>query len=327
MVRLLFLLIFFLTNTFSYAKDFYEGKELKIIIASIVSPTAGFELNTRIVGKYLPKYIPGNPSIVFKNMPAAAGVAGMNMVSEEINQDGTTIIFHTAAVPVRGIMKDSPEIKYDSAEMNWIGAISDGSDDVNLLFARKDLELLPDLSNMLLGDTSATKSMEIGPILKNLLGFKLNIIYGYKTKQEIELALQRKEVNAYFTSYGVLKTTNYNIVTEIAKPVIQYGSGKRNAMFPDVLSLYELAKTEEQREFIDFSQFTFSIHKAVAVGQHVSRDKIEILRKAFIGVCNDKDFLAEMKEKNQPVNCVEGNKVQLIINENVKRYQKIKHLL
>ena len=327
MIRTIAFIFLYMINTSVYSKDFYEGKELKIIIASIISPTTGFELNTRIMGKYLPKYIPGNPSVVFKNVPAAAGIAGTNMIATESNQDGTTIVFPIVSVPIRGIMKDANEIKYDSTTLNWIGAVSDGTDDVQLVYSRKDINLLSDFSNMIYGDTSSTKTMEAGPVLKNILGYKLNLIYGYKTKQEVELALQRNEITSYATSYSLLKITNYDLVSGIAKPIIQYGSVKRNMMFPDVPTLYEFAKTEEQREYVEFTQFAYSIIKSAAVGQNVPKERVEILRKAFMDVCRDSEYLEEMKEKGLPVSCVDGKTVQRIISENAVRYEKIKHMI
>lgn len=316
-----------LINTSVYANDFYKGKELKIIIASIISPTMSYELNTRITAKYLAKHIPGYPSVVFKNVPAAAGIAGTNMIANDTNQDGTTIVFPITSVTIRGVMKDSPEIQYDSNTLNWIGAVSNGTDDPQLLFIRKDVELLPDFSNMLYGDTSSTKTMEPGPILKNILGYKPQIIYGYKTKQEIELAMQRKEVNSYTTGLSLLKQSNYDIVNEFARPVIQYGSNKRNSLFPDVPTLHEFAKTKEQLEYVEFTQFTYYMTKSIAVGQNVPKDRVAILRKAFVDVCNDSEYLEEMKMKLLPVSCVEGVEVQELVRKNTERYQRIKYMI
>lgn len=324
---MILMILLCLINTSVYANDFYKGKELKIIIASIISPTMSFELNTRIMGKYIVRHIPGNPSVVFKNVPAAAGIAGTNMIANESVQDGTTIVFPIASVAIRGVMKDSPEIQYDSNTLNWIGAVTNGTDDPQLLYIRKDLELLPDFSNMLYGDTSSTKTMDPGPILKNILGYKPQIIYGYKTKQEIELAMQRKEVNSYTTALSLLKQSNYDIVNEFARPVIQYGSNKRNSLFPDVPTLHEFAKTQEQLDFVEFTQFTYYMTKSAAVGQNVPKDRVAILRKAFVDVCNDPEYLEEMKEKLLPVSCVEGSKVQEIVRSNTERYERIRHLI
>jgi tripartite-type tricarboxylate transporter receptor subunit TctC len=52
---------------------FYEGKTLRVLIAS--GPGGGTDTAGRLVARYLPKYLPGNPKIVIQNMGVAVALS------------------------------------------------------------------------------------------------------------------------------------------------------------------------------------------------------------------------------------------------------------
>jgi hypothetical protein len=318
--------LFAALTSFANAKDFYENKELKFIIAA--SPSiGGFDMTARTIGKYLPKYIPGNPSIVYKNMAGSGGIAATNLIFEEANQDGTTILFPIYNTLISGITRDSNEIKYSSGALNWIIATDDFSEDRTIVYKRKDVQPNADYSNILYGETAASKTFEIGPLLKNVLGLNVKLIYGYKSKAELDLALERNEINSYNVTYSLIRLSNYDNINRIAEPLFQYGRIERSPIFPNVVSVYELAKTEKQQEILKFAQFTQTVARPVAVGPLVSKEKVEILRKAFMDACKNTDYIKEMHGKFHYTNCVEGSRVHEIVSENEARYQRIKHLL
>src|ERR1700751_5085234 len=71
------------------ADDFYAGKSITLIVGSGVG--GGYDLQARLASRHLGKHIPGHPSIVVQNMPAAGGIAACNYLYNTAPPDGTVI--------------------------------------------------------------------------------------------------------------------------------------------------------------------------------------------------------------------------------------------
>src|SRR5690242_5607711 len=71
------------------ATDFYKGKQLRLIVGHQVGND--YDVAARLLAKYLPKHIPGQPSIIVQNMVAAASVAAVNYVYAQAPKDGTVL--------------------------------------------------------------------------------------------------------------------------------------------------------------------------------------------------------------------------------------------
>src|SRR5688572_13864311 len=70
-------------------QDFYAGKQLTFIVGAGVG--GGYDLQARTTARHLAKHIPGNPTVVVQNMPAAGGMAGTNFLYSGAPKDGTTM--------------------------------------------------------------------------------------------------------------------------------------------------------------------------------------------------------------------------------------------
>src|SRR5215210_3096886 len=70
-------------------EQFYRGKSINIYIGS--SAGGGYDSYARILGRYMSKYIPGNPTIVPQNMPGAGGNKAAGYVYSVASKDGTAI--------------------------------------------------------------------------------------------------------------------------------------------------------------------------------------------------------------------------------------------
>src|SRR5581483_10016075 len=70
-------------------EDFYKGKTLTMVVSAGVGE--GFDTNARLVAKHLGSHLPGNPTIIAKNMPGAGHVLAANYLFNDAPRDGTTI--------------------------------------------------------------------------------------------------------------------------------------------------------------------------------------------------------------------------------------------
>ena len=76
------------------AENFYAGKQITLIVGSETG--GGYTAYARLLQRYMPKHIPGNPGIVVQNMPGAGGLQAINHLANIAAKDGTVIATSTA---------------------------------------------------------------------------------------------------------------------------------------------------------------------------------------------------------------------------------------
>src|SRR4249920_1323200 len=96
---------------FAADQPFYEGKTIRFLIAS--GPGGGTDTAGRLVARYLPKYLPGNPKIVIQN----------NYFASEVKPDGLTIMQDSSS-SVASFARGGPSIKYDPRKFKVIGGVA-----------------------------------------------------------------------------------------------------------------------------------------------------------------------------------------------------------
>ncbi len=124
------------------ADKFYEGKTIRIVVA--LGTGGDYDNYARIAGRYLGKYIPGNPTIVVQNMPGAGGLLAANHLANVAPKDGTVIGALHANTTLAQVTS-APNVEYDVRKFNWIGRTSSGGLNVHHTFASSGVKSFNDL--------------------------------------------------------------------------------------------------------------------------------------------------------------------------------------
>src|SRR5215471_17126745 len=87
----LLILLCFTNTTFAQTsvEDFYRGKQINLIVG--YGPGGGYDKAARLLARYLPRFLPGNPAVVVQNMPGAGSLRAANYLYSVAPRDGTTI--------------------------------------------------------------------------------------------------------------------------------------------------------------------------------------------------------------------------------------------
>ena len=174
--------------------QFYQGKTVTVISTS--STGSAYDIYARLVAQFMGRHIPGNPSFIVQNMAGAGSLIGTNYLYGLAKGDGTVIGGLQPSMYFNQLYKQ-PEAKYDWAKFNWLGS-SDQSE--SLLYMRADLpyKTLADVRKAKppkCGSTGpGTSGTYMPKLLEELLGTKFTIISGYKGGAEIDLAVERGEL-------------------------------------------------------------------------------------------------------------------------------------
>lgn len=187
------------------APSYYEGKTIVIVVGFGVG--GGYDRMTRLIAKYLPKYIPGKPTIIIDNMPGAGSIIAANRIYNLEKPDGLTLGCINRGIPYSQLLK-ATGVKFDLRKFSWIG--SAGSE-ATVLAIRADLPyktfegLRRAKEPIHMGATGlADSSTQFTILAKDFLGLNAKIVT-YSAIPELMLALERKEVDGRSGTYSSLK--------------------------------------------------------------------------------------------------------------------------
>src|SRR5581483_2682876 len=99
--------------------EFYKGKTVTIVTSTGVGGT--YDLVARMVARHMPRYLPGNPTMVVQNMPGGGNVLATNFMYNIAPKDGTTIATIHNAMPLHQVL-DGRGVRYDAGKFNWLGS-------------------------------------------------------------------------------------------------------------------------------------------------------------------------------------------------------------
>jgi len=331
MKAILWLLLFLIwTSSLRAQSPFYAGKTITVVAG--VSAGSAYDLYARLMAQYMGKHIPGNPTFVVQNMTGAGSIIGANYLYNISKPDGLTIGAIQPSIFFNQLMNQK-EVKFDWGKFTWIGS-SDKSD--HLLYMRADLpyKSLADVRRApeppKCGSTGAgTSGSYIPKMLEEILGTKFTIVAGYQGGGEIDLAVERGElqcraltIQAYHSRepYHTWRRTNF------ARIVMQTGR-TRDPRIADAPTLHELMnehKTPESgRRLVPLVMAGSDFGRPIIAPPGVPPDKIKILRDAFNKTMADPELLAEAKRKNFDIAPTPGEELEALAKEVVAQPPEI----
>ena len=301
------------------AKDFYEGKTIRILVCC--TPGGFYDRWSRLFARYMGKYIPGKPEIIVQNMPGAGGLIATNYTYKVAKQDGTAIVSPLGSQYLDQVA-GRKEVLFDFGKFQWLGTQEVSH---SVLFCRRDskFQSVEDLIKnkkepAKLGNTGTSgSSYLIGKVLGQAVGANFNFVMGYQGGSEIDLAVERGEVTCrgmtippHFGREPYLTWHKNNFITQL----IQTGS-ERDSRMKDVPTLTEvMEKYNTPADIRAIAKVIFAsgdFGRPLGVGPGVPADRVKILRTAYLKALQDPGLMADAeKGRMTPVIPSSGEKVQ-----------------
>ncbi len=296
--------------------SFYKGRNLTIIIGS--SPGGGYDLYGRLISRFISRHVPGAPTVVVQNMPGAASNIAASYVYNVAPKDGTVIGALFMGAVVEPLFGDTKRPTHDMAKFNYIG---NANSDAYVCLVRTDasVKTFADVfdKELIMGASAEGASTRDFPVLlRNLLGAKFKVVAGYPGTREINLALEKGEVQGACgeTWSSVAATYPTWFKENLVRPLVQESNTGYPALDKMGIPLArDFAKTDEQKKILEliYSQTTFGRPYVVAPG--VPEERVLALRKAFMATMNDADLVGEARRMNVDIEPIAGEDLQKII--------------
>jgi tripartite-type tricarboxylate transporter receptor subunit TctC len=294
------------------AAPFYEGKAVRMIVGT--APGGGYDTYTRLIARHFGKYIPGSPTIIVDNMPGAGGLVAANHLFKVAKPDGLTVGHFVGGQFLQQLI-GKPGIEFDAIKFEYIGVPA--QDD--FVFGVANTIGITSMEQWLASNTAVKfgaiaggdGTYDTAKVIEVALGLPIQIVSGYKGTAPIRLAFNSGEVGGLSNSWQSFRSTwRKELETGEVVLVLQL-SAKSHPDLPKVPLAMNLAKTDEARKLI---QAVTQAHGA-AVRPYVlppgtPKDRVEILRKAFMETVKDPELLNEASKANLEINPGSGEELE-----------------
>jgi tripartite-type tricarboxylate transporter receptor subunit TctC len=273
------------------ADAFYKGKQIRFIVGT----ASGQDYDTwaRLIGRYLPRFLPGSPTFVVENMPGAGHILATNFLFNLAPRDGTAIGMVSRNMTEAAIMK-LPNVRFDPGKFNWIGSpelnhrvlfvnVASGFDKVSDLYARE----------LIVGTPGGAQGVSAAPILlKNLLHMRLKIIQGYHSPGDVILAMARREVDGVVQTLGAPEGARRQWI-ESGQMRVMFNMEHEPVAGLDAPTIFAFAKSEEERQALAFFSSSMELGRPLMMPPGTPPERVAQLRSAFDAAVKDPAFLQE----------------------------------
>ena len=273
------------------AQDFYRNKQIQLIVGYEVGND--YDVGARLLARHLPKHLPGQPAVIVQNMPQAAALVAANHIYVRAARDGTVLGSISRNLPSQAVM-GLPNIEADPRRFNWLGATSFPGR-ICVATTASAIRTAADLftHELIVGSVGAGSSTSIVPtVLNRVLGTKFRLIEGYRGAQDIVLAMERGEVHGACASLGQFSTHD-RLFREGKLRMIFRAEESPLPEIPDVQSIYDYAKTAEQRQLMRFVFSSTEFGRPYLFPPEVPKDRVELMRKALAEAVKNPELVAE----------------------------------
>lgn len=273
------------------ADEFYKSKQIRLIAGFPAGND--YDLGARLLVKYLGKYIPGQPSIIVQNMPQASSVAAANYLYTQAPNDGTVLGTFSRNI-VNDALTGQPNVAVDPRRFIWLGATSRPAR-LCVRSATAPVKTPADLftHEFIVGAAGATSSLAILPtVINKVLGTRFKIVEGYQGMGDTILAIERGELQGECASLQQFRV-HEDLFRDGKLFFLLRAEETPVAGVPDAPSIFDYAKTDEQRQLMRFVFSSTEFGRPYVFPPGVPQDRVAVMRKAIADAANDPQLVAE----------------------------------
>jgi len=292
--------------------EFYKGKTVEFLIGYATGGSN--DTYSRMIAQHMGKHIPGNPTVVVRNMPGAGSFLAVNQIFNNSAKDGTVIGLGSPTLALDEKLGTNG-VRFKTAELNWVGRVGPL---VNMVFTWKTspVKTIEDAMKRetTLGGTGAGSTVSIYPlVLNNVLGTKFKMVMGYKGSNEAMLAVERGEVEGHSTAYEAVRSAKPSWFKDGSIHVLSQFGLKRLPELPDVPTAIETADTPEKKQILTAIMSASEIGTSFFTTPKTADDRVNTLRRAFDATMVDKAFTGDLDKMGMSMGPMKGEDVQKLV--------------
>ncbi|MBX9778622.1 MAG: hypothetical protein K2Y71_29985 [Xanthobacteraceae bacterium] len=301
------------------AQDNWSFKNRTITIYSAGTAGGGYDFYSRLLARHIGRHLPGNPTVVVKNMPGAGGVVLANYLQGRAARDGTEFAALEHGTAFTSLLTRA-QVDFDPAKFGWLGSMEQFTPIAAVwhtvpIYSADDLLVKP----MTVGTSGAGSTTSGYPhSLNAILGTKMRVIAGYPGSAEINLAIERGELDGVASwCWTCLKGQKPHWVTEkklrVVMQLAPVGDPELTKM--NIPTVFERAKTDEQRQMLNIVFGSVALSRPYVAPPGLPPERLALLRRGFEAAVRDPALVADANSKNFVVEFIPAEFVEGIVRK------------
>jgi len=293
--------------------DFYKGKQIRLIIGSGAGET--YDLYARLLARHMSQHIPGDPTIVPQNQASAGGLTAINSLYNVVPRDGTVIATGNRFIPMMPLLSIDGA-RFDPLEMSYIGSMNRETG-VCLAMKTAGFHTLSDIKDreIIVGTVGAGAELtHFTSTLRLLLGWKMKLIAGYRTSNDINAAIDKGELQGRCgVSYSGLKTTRPEWLKNDDVDILLQLGLRKDKELPDVPSLIELATDTQDRQALALMLAPAEMGRPFFAPPQIPAERLAALRTAFDASMEDPALLHDAAKMRLDITPLSGTEMEALV--------------
>jgi tripartite-type tricarboxylate transporter receptor subunit TctC len=312
------LIAFAATATPAAAGDYYAGKSIDLLIGA--PPGGGYDIYARALARHYGRHIPGQPTIVAKNMPGAASARAAGFISTLAPKDGTAIAALMPGGVVGPLLDEKAETLFDPTKVLYLGTANNGT---RICVSRKDskIKTFDDAltQKASFGGVSTSDSTRgYGYMHKKTSGAQYDVVSGYSGTAEIALAMERGELDGVCGwDWASFKSQRPDWIRDNkANLLLQVGLEPNEELTRmGVPSVFKYITNEDDRKVVELIISQQVFQRSYIAPPGLPAELLDTLRSAFDATMRDKDFLHDAETIRIDISPLPGAKVQELVQK------------
>jgi tripartite-type tricarboxylate transporter receptor subunit TctC len=310
-IYLSFFLTIIASPSIAQTNDFYKGKTLEIIAG--FSPGGGYDAYARALGSVISKYIPGNPSIIVRNLTGAGSLRLALYLADAAPQDGTTIGIFDNGLMIAPLLKPDV-VKLDASKLSWIGSVAKDTQ-VCMIWSDLDIHSINDLKSheVTIGVTGIDDIRYMSTaMMRSVAGAKVKIVPGYPGSTDIRLAIERRELDGVCDSWQSVKSTKEDWILNKKVTFLVQMVVKSHIDLPRVPKIIDFAD-DTIKNAVSLLVSSGEAGRSFVGPPHIPKERVDILRQAFNLSMKDKDFIDLTNKAHLDVEPMQGEEIEKLL--------------
>jgi tripartite-type tricarboxylate transporter receptor subunit TctC len=293
---------------------FFKGKTLRLIVG--IGVGSGYDINARLLARYMAAHIPGQPTIIVQNQPGAGSLTMTNALYNAGPFDGTVMGASFNGMPTTPLLQPAGA-RFDPVKLNWLGS-TNRETQAMYVWHTAPAQVLEDAraKEIVMGAQAPGSTQFDYPVLANkLFGFKFKVVTGYESTPKIHLAMESGEVHGTIANWSTLKAINPGWIADKKIRIIAQWALKKNPELADVPLFLDLAKTDAERAALELMLARLEYGRPFFLPPNVPAPRLEALRRAFDATMKDPAYLAEADKLKIDVDPLSGAEVAALVEQ------------
>ena len=293
---------------------FFKGKTLRLIVG--IGVGSGYDINARLLARYMAAHIPGQPTIIVQNQPGAGSLTMTNALYNAGPFDGTVMGASFNGMPTTPLLQPSGA-RFDPVKLNWLGS-TNRETQAMYVWHTAPAQVLEDIKSkqIVMGAQAPGSTQFDYPILANrLFGYKFKVVSGYESTPKIHLAMESGEAHGTIANWSTLKAISTNWVTEKKIRILAQWALTKSPELSDVPLFMDQAKTDAERASLRLMLARLEYGRPFFLPPNVPAARVQALRRAFDATMKDPAYLAEADKLKIDVEPLSGEQVAALVEQ------------